>query len=136
MVSFKLVRGFAVCALLAAAAAQNVADQSQSSSGVLAGAPSQAVSGQQGAFAGAPSQGISGQQQGAFAGAPSQAMAGQQGMVSGAASSQSDIDALNYALQISYLEAAFYNQAAFGRAVRAIAVSARIAARAIVANSC
>ena len=120
MVSFKLVRGFAVCALLAAAAAQNVADQSQSSSGVLAGAPSQAVSGQQGAFAGAPSQ----------------AMAGQQGMVSGAASSQSDIDALNYALQISYLEAAFYNQAAFGRAVRAIAVSARIAARAIVANSC
>ena len=32
-----------------------------------------------------------------------------------AAPSQSDLDALNLALQLSYLEAAFYNQAAFGR---------------------
>jgi hypothetical protein len=36
-----------------------------------------------------------------------------------AAPSQSDVDVLNLALQISYLEAAFYNQAAFGRQVRA-----------------
>ena len=36
-----------------------------------------------------------------------------------AAPSQGDIDVLNLALQLSYLEAAFYNQAAFGRAVRA-----------------
>jgi len=35
------------------------------------------------------------------------------------APSQGDIDVLNLALQLSYLEAAFYNQAAFGRAVRA-----------------
>lgn len=116
MVLSKVARGLALCALLVAAAAQNVG--SQQSGGAVAAAPSQAVgSQQQTGFLGAPSQqAFGGQQQGAMA--PSSGMMGQN-------LQSQDVDIFNYALQFAYLEAAFYNQAAFGRAVRASRLLAR-----------
>jgi len=122
MVLSKVARGLALCALLVAAAAQDISGQQAGS----VAAPSQAVSGQQQqtGFAGAPSQALGGQQQGVQQGA----MAPSSAMMGGLKAQSEVVDVFNFALQFAYLEAAFYNQAAFGRAVRASRLLARVPA--------